>query len=111
MPVFICEKCGKLDNSANHNNFWSAMGNKSLLKEKRDIMFHYDNSYFETHECCALCCKGLQYHDGSGKNHFNGDEYETVSDKTYKEILSVGQDLSMCYNYQEIIERDKNGQQ
>ena len=61
MPVFICEKCGKLDNSANTNNFWQACANIEKIKEGKDPVQKYSDEYFDTHICCALCCKGLQY--------------------------------------------------
>ena len=109
MSIFICEKCGRLDNSANNNNFWISRSNK-ILKEP---LVTYKDEYFNTHSCCALCCKGLVYSDGSISDKFTGeDKCGTVSSKTYKEILEDGEDLSMVFNYGEIMERDGlNGKQ
>ncbi len=41
MPTFICEKCGRLDNSANTNNYWDAMGNKYTEQSGEPINPHY----------------------------------------------------------------------
>lgn len=104
MPTFICEKCGRLDNSANTNNYWYAMGNKYAEQKSESISPHYTDDYFNNHVCCALCCKGLQYIDGSGKNHFSGDKFDCVTDYTYKEADE--QTLKSCSNIRFIQERD-----
>ena len=74
MSVFICEKCGKLDNTACSNNYWQAIMNKyrESKGEKIDICFKPEFSYFENHICCSDCCDGVTYCDGSGTLH-NGD--------------------------------------
>ena len=68
MSVFICEKCGKLDNTACSNNYWHARGNQCLKEEGKDIRigFKPEFKYFEDHLCCSDCCKGVTYRDGSG---------------------------------------------
>lgn len=104
MPVFICEKCGRLDNSANDNNFWQSQGNKGLEKEGKPYLLEFEDPYFNTHSCCSLCCKGINYLNSTG--HFNGGNPEYISDYTYKDVLDKGWDLSGLYNYKEIMERD-----
>jgi hypothetical protein len=71
MSVFICEKCGKLDNTACSNNYWHALINKhrQLKGEELDICFKPRFSYFENHVCCSDCCEGIIYSDGSGTLH------------------------------------------
>ena len=61
MSIFICEKCGKLDNTACGNNYWHVAMNKYLQSkgEKLDISYQSKFSYFENHACCSDCCEGL----------------------------------------------------
>ena len=68
MPLFICEKCGKIDNSACANNYWHARFNKYSKSEGEEIDTSYkpEFAYFEDHVCCSDCCDGVEYHDGSG---------------------------------------------
>lgn len=68
MGVFICEKCGRLDNTACGNNYWHASRNKrrKANKEEIDRSYKKDFEYFEDHVCCSDCCKGVPYLDGSG---------------------------------------------
>lgn len=68
MSIFICEKCGKLDNTACNNNYWFAIMNKRLKKsgEKTNKKFKDEFEYFENHACCSDCCNGIVYRDGSG---------------------------------------------
>lgn len=68
MSLFICERCGKIDNTACSNNYWLAFRNKVLQKkgEALDISFKPRFRYFETHACCSDCCTGIVYVDGSG---------------------------------------------
>lgn len=71
MSIFICEKCGKLDNTACGNNYWLAHMNKHRQKngEKLEIYFKPEFSYFETHVCCSDCCEGVTFSDDSGTLH------------------------------------------
>lgn len=66
MPSFICEKCGKVDNSACANNYWHAFRNKYRSKEELDVRFKSEFEYFEDHMCCSDCCDGIIYCDDSG---------------------------------------------
>ena len=68
MSIFICEKCGKLDNTACSNNFWHANMNKyrESKGEEINISFKPEYSYFENHVCCSDCCDGIAYFDDSG---------------------------------------------
>lgn len=68
MPCFICEKCGKIDNTACANNYWHAKFNKLYRnkKEEIDISYKPEFSYFEDHVCCSDCCKDIEFSDGSG---------------------------------------------
>ena len=68
MSIFICEKCGKIDNTACNNNYWHAAGNKykESKNEPIDTSFKPEYAYFETHVCCSDCCDGLVYKDNSG---------------------------------------------
>lgn len=70
MSTFICEKCGKLDNSACNNNYWHAIGNKYRKSkgEKLDICFKPQFIFFEDHICCSDC-------------------YEEIIDNKYTETL------------------------
>ena len=73
MSIFICEKCGKLDNTALSNNYWLARMTK-IQKEKGENpepRFKSEFSFFEDHVCCSDCCNGIQYHDGSGEITLN----------------------------------------
>lgn len=105
MGIFICEKCGRLDNTANRNNYWIAMANKYKLKHPEEfydgstIVNHYKNDYFNTHVCCSICCIGLEFSDGSSSDNYSGDVYGVVTDKTYKE-MSIDT-LKACYNYED----------
>ena len=65
MGIFICEKCGKLDNTACGNNYYTAKRNKFLLKSGRTIEPSYKSEYeyFETHSCCSDCCVDVEYKD------------------------------------------------
>lgn len=71
MSIFICEKCGKLDNTACNNNYWHAVGNKyrESQGEELDIFYKPQFSYFENHVCCSDCCEGVLYSDDSGTLH------------------------------------------
>lgn len=68
MGIFICEKCGKLDNTACNNNYWHAFSNKyrRLKGECLDIGYKKEFEYFEDHVCCSDCCNGIAYEDDSG---------------------------------------------
>ena len=107
MSAFICEKCGRIDNSANSNNYWAAMGNKYAQQRGDAVRPHYTDEYFDTHTCCAICCKGLQFNDGSGENYFIGDRFDCVTDYTYKD--KGIENCKGCSNYEEIKERDSSG--
>ena len=69
MSIFICEKCGKLDNTALNNNYWHAHLNQYLesVGRKIDIAYKPEFLYFENHVCCSDCCDGIIYKDNSGK--------------------------------------------
>lgn len=71
MSIFICEKCGKLDNTACSNNYWHALMNKHRRKDGKeiDICFKPEFEYFENHVCCSDCCDGVTYSDDSGTLH------------------------------------------
>lgn len=70
MPSFICEKCGKVDNSACANNYWHARSNKYLKsngkENKISTSYKSEFAYFEDHVCCSDCCDGIVYYDDSG---------------------------------------------
>lgn len=68
MSIFICEKCGKLDNTALHNNYWIAKMNQNRKKngEKTTQYFKPEYAYFNDHVCCSDCCDGILYNDDSG---------------------------------------------
>lgn len=82
MPIFICEKCGKLDNTACGNNYWHAAMNKHRKNkgEELDISYKPEYSYFEDHVCCSDCCEGVTYSDNSGSLHKRSIDIE---DKTH----------------------------
>lgn len=61
MSVFICEKCGCLDNTALHNNYWMVIGNK------HGFGVRFKDTYYNDHACCQWCCLGVEFEDGSGK--------------------------------------------
>lgn len=71
MSIFICEKCGKLDNTACSNNYYHAFMNKQREAEGKKIekCFKTEFSYFEDHICCSDCCEGVTYIDDSGTLH------------------------------------------
>lgn len=71
MSIFICEKCGKLDNTACGNNYWIAYMNKYRQSqgEEIEIYFKPEFSYFENHVCCSDCCEGVEFSDWSGILH------------------------------------------
>lgn len=68
MGIFICEKCGRLDNTACGNNYWLAHMNKSRIHAGEQMKCHFkpEYSYFENHVCCSDCCEGVAYSDNSG---------------------------------------------
>ena len=74
MSIFICEKCGKLDNTAFSNTYWHALANKIREEKGEETETHYklEFSYFENHVCCSDCCEGVTYNDDSGALH-NGE--------------------------------------
>ena len=103
MSIFICEKCGKLDNSGNGNNYWAVQSNKFCLSEGKEILIPFKDEYFNTHACCGYCCEGIEYIDGSGV--LQGNKYNTISDKPYYEIEDfLGEGIE---NYEFILKRDK----
>ena len=69
MGVFICQKCGNLDNTACGNNFYTARRNKYYLKKYGEFesSFKPEYEYFETHECCSDCCGEIEYDDSPVK--------------------------------------------
>lgn len=71
MSIFICEKCGKLDNTACGNNYWIAYMNKNARArgENPTPFFKPKFAYFETHACCSDCCEGVEFYDNSGILH------------------------------------------
>lgn len=76
MGIFICEKCGKLDNTACNNNYWHASGNKYRQSKGEGLDRYYkpEFEYFENHVCCSDCCEGVTYEDDSGvmkKDHLD----------------------------------------
>lgn len=106
MPTFICEKCGHLDNSANNNNYWLTSMNKYNASIGKKIEKLFKEEYYDTHRCCANCCKGIHYYDGSDSSKFSGDDqYKCVTEKTYKEYDE--NTLKNCMNYEEIKKRDE----
>ena len=68
MSIFICEKCGCLDNTACNNNYWHAKTNKYKERINENIHISYKEpfSFFENHVCCSDCCDGVEYKDNSG---------------------------------------------
>lgn len=68
MSIFICEKCGKLDNTACGNNYWHALTNKIRERKGEEQETHYKPEflYFENHVCRSDCCEGIAYSDNSG---------------------------------------------
>lgn len=82
MSVFICEKCGKLDNTACSNNYYHALMNKYREADGREIStcFKPKFSYFENHVCCSDCCEGVTYIDDSGVLH---NREIDIKDKEY----------------------------
>ena len=86
MSVFICEKCGKLDNTACHNNYWHADMNKyrQANGEELDIDYKPEFAYFENHCCCSDCCDGVEYSDGSGV--LRNDDFDIKDKKHWTEF-------------------------
>lgn len=78
MSVFICEKCGRLDNTALNNNYWLAVLNKNRIKDGEEISSYFETeySYFNTHVCCSDCCNGLKFEDASGEIKKSGSDIE-----------------------------------
>lgn len=78
MGMFICEKCGKIDNTSCNNNYWHASGNKykKSKNEEIDTAFKPEYSYFEDHVCCSDCCDGIEYNDGSGAIRKDDDDIQ-----------------------------------
>lgn len=66
MAIFICEKCGQVDNSAGSNNYWHVSMNKCLQSDGKEIdrLYQKEYEYFETHYCCADCCDGVVWECG-----------------------------------------------
>ncbi len=60
--LFVCEKCGAIDDSARENNFTNVTYGFE----------NYEDDYFNKHICCTECCPA-KYKDGvwtlSGKWH------------------------------------------
>lgn len=67
MGLFICEKCGCIDNTACDNTYYIASLNKLKRKKGEEIQpfFKPEFQYFEDHACCTECCKGIEYYDGN----------------------------------------------
>lgn len=86
MSVFICEKCGKLDNTACHNNYYHAFFNKYKQSrgEELDILYKPEFEYFENHVCCSDCCEGVTYKDDSGV--LRNDELDIKDKKHWTEF-------------------------
>ena len=103
MAIFICEKCGRLDNTANGNNFWQANSNKVRIGDGRPARESFADPFFDTHVCCGECCEGVKYKDGSGQ--LRGNEFDTVSEKPYWEMKLLSQESVINYDY--ITKRDK----
>lgn len=92
MGVFICEKCGNIDNTARGNNYWHVAGNLSRLSkgEEIDRMYPDEYEYFETNMCCTHCCRGVPYSDGSGKlgyGKFDDEKLQHWTDIGREKIL------------------------
>lgn len=85
MGIFICEKCGKLDNTALNNNYWLATMNKNRIEIGMKVYCYFgdENSYFNTHVCCSDCCSGLRFHDGFGE--IKKDERDIKNKKHWSE--------------------------
>lgn len=70
VSIFICEKCGKLDNTALNNNYWVVIMAKVQKARGEKPGIHYFKpkySFFDDHVCCSDCCNGIEFYDGSGK--------------------------------------------
>lgn len=82
MSIFICEKCGKLDNTTLNNNYWLAEINKNRIKDGEVISLYFKSefSYFNDHCCCSDCCDGLHFADGSGELKKSGRD---IKDKEH----------------------------
>lgn len=85
MGCFICEKCGKIDNTACRNNFWHAHANQAAIRHNEPINVSYkpEFAYFETHPCCSDCCDGIVYDDNSGVIH--PDRFDIPDKKHWSE--------------------------
>lgn len=66
MGLFICEKCGCIDNTACANTYYIAKLNRHKKEkgEKIKPFFKPEFEYFENHACCTECCKGIECCDG-----------------------------------------------
>jgi len=100
MSIFICEKCGNIDNTALHNNYWHAAGNKYYKSINKPIRISYkpEYEYFEDHVCCSLCCDGIEYRDGSGvikRDRFDDDEMVHWSKIGKEELLKMEKDRDL----------------
>lgn len=82
MSIFICEKCGKLDDTALSNNYWHAHANQSLksMGEEIRIFYKLEFEYFETHVCCSDCCDGIVSADCSEVIHSTESD---IKEKTH----------------------------
>lgn len=78
MSIFICEKCGKLDNTALKNNYWLSQINKNRIEKGEEITPYFESeyAYFNDHCCCSDCCNGLKFADGSGEIKKSGRDIE-----------------------------------
>ena len=80
MSIFICEKCGNIDNTACSNNYWHVAGNKYYKSVNKPIKIYYrpEFEYFEDHMCCSKCCEGIIYKDGDIMKPTSIDDDELI---------------------------------
>ena len=88
--LFICEKCGHIDNTACDNNYRITRLNKYKREkgEEAEQFFKPEFRYFEDHACCTECCKEVEYRDGDKLyNGFELDERDHWSKYGEKKLL------------------------
>lgn len=91
MSTFICEKCGRISNSALRGTYWHAEMNLSHISKGEPIDKSYKPEYefFETHHCCDKCADGVEFKDGSGVLH--PTEF-TIPDNEMKHWSEIGKE-------------------
>ena len=86
MSSFICHKCGCIDNSAMHNNFW-------MVKTHPDKN-NFKDDYYNKHLVCEECMP-IEYINGEPTG-CSGEWHNRFDKRHWTDIGDIAKILEIC---------------